>query len=96
MFIGFQIERLRKDIKRPIGETCKAKYQSHFKFSTLNYSPVLGHRGEPLWKGRIRVIETGSGVPSKASIRLEDCNTGNREYSPLPSRVSPLAKFSGV
>jgi hypothetical protein len=39
-------------------------------------------RGEPLWKGRLRVIETGSDVPSKASIRLEDNNTGS--FIPFP------------
>ena len=31
---------------------------------------------QPLWKGRIRVIETGSNVPSKCTIRLEDSETG--------------------
>ncbi|KAM0751579.1 adaptin ear-binding coat-associated protein 1 NECAP-1 [Meredithblackwellia eburnea MCA 4105] len=45
--------------------------------STEGYKAATwGDMGQPLWKGRIRVIEKGSGVPSKCFVRLEDANTG--------------------
>jgi hypothetical protein len=40
-------------------------------------------RAEPLWKGRLRVIEKGSDIPTKCFVRLEDADTGQ----------SPIAWF---
>lgn len=45
--------------------------------------------GEPLWQGRMRVMERGDGVPSKATIQLEDASTGelfaSAPYAPTKS-----------
>lgn len=36
------------------------------------------HRSEPMWRGRLRVIEKGSEIPTSCFINLEDANTGAR------------------
>ncbi|KAK4703200.1 adaptin ear-binding coat-associated protein 1/2, partial [Phenoliferia sp. Uapishka_3] len=49
-------------------------------FCRMQYSDMLlvhrGDMGQPLWKGRIRVLEKGSDIPSKCFVRLEDANSG--------------------
>lgn len=47
-----------------------------FPHPTHPADPLCTSRGQPLWRGRIRVIEKGSDVPSKCFIRLEDANSG--------------------
>lgn len=48
-----------------------------------------GDMGEPLWQGRMRVMERGDGVPSRATIQLEDVSTGelfaSAPYAPTKS-----------
>ncbi|ORY55548.1 adaptin ear-binding coat-associated protein 1 NECAP-1 [Leucosporidium creatinivorum] len=51
-----------------------------------------GDMGQPLWRGRLRVLEKGSDVPSKCFIRLEDANTGElfalTPYQPSKSNTN--------
>lgn len=53
---------------------------------TFNPFLLLCSRGQPLWRGRIRVIERGSGIPSKCLIRLEDSTSGELIQSRLSVR----------
>ncbi|KAK4046009.1 hypothetical protein OIV83_006444 [Microbotryomycetes sp. JL201] len=49
-----------------------------------------GDMGQPLWKGRIRVVEQGADVPSKCFIRLEDSNTGKCRPSDHIDECQPM------
>ncbi|KAI5481620.1 adaptin ear-binding coat-associated protein 2 [Pseudohyphozyma bogoriensis] len=52
-------------------------YRIPARTSTEGYRAAnWGDMGEPLWKGRLRVVEQGSDIPSKAFVRLEDPNSG--------------------
>ncbi|SGZ05970.1 BQ5605_C031g10905 [Microbotryum silenes-dioicae] len=35
-----------------------------------------GDMGAPLWRGRLRVVEKGSGTPTTCAVRLEDADSG--------------------
>ncbi|KAM0788635.1 hypothetical protein ACM66B_006106 [Microbotryomycetes sp. NB124-2] len=54
-----------------------------------------GDMGQPLWKGRIRVVEQGADVPSKCFIRLEDSNTGEL-FALTPYQPSKANSYGGV
>lgn len=45
---------------------------------TLCATTLISRRAEPMWRGRLRVIEQGSGIPSKCAVRMEDANSGTR------------------
>ena len=54
--------------------------------------------GEPLWQGRMRVMERGDGVPSTATIQLEDANTGELFASApyAPTKANPHGGVEAV
>jgi len=49
------------------------------------------YREEPMWKGRLRVMERGSDVPTKCLINLEDKDSGELfAQSPYqPTKTNP-------
>ncbi|KAK4046525.1 hypothetical protein OIO90_006537 [Microbotryomycetes sp. JL221] len=54
-----------------------------------------GDMGQPLWKGRIRVVEQGADVPSKCFIRLEDSNSGEL-FALTPYQPTKQNSYGGV
>ncbi|SCV72794.1 BQ2448_4331 [Microbotryum intermedium] len=54
-----------------------------------------GDMGAPLWRGRLRVVEKGSGTPSTCAIRLEDGDTGEL-FAVCPYKPTKANTHGGV
>ncbi|GAA5965723.1 hypothetical protein JCM8115_000898 [Rhodotorula mucilaginosa] len=67
-------------------------YQIPPRTSNAGYRAAeWGEMSEPMWRGRLRVIEKGSEVPTSCYINLEDANTGELfAQSPYkPTKANP-------
>ncbi|BGP53165.1 hypothetical protein JCM8202_003680 [Rhodotorula sphaerocarpa] len=67
-------------------------YQIPPRTSNAGYRAAeWGEMTEPMWRGRLRIIEKGSEVPTTCSINLEDANTGELfAQSPYkPTKANP-------
>ncbi|KWU45653.1 adaptin ear-binding coat-associated protein 1 NECAP-1 [Rhodotorula sp. JG-1b] len=67
-------------------------YQIPPRTSNAGYRAAeWGEMSEPMWRGRLRVIEKGSEIPTSCFINLEDANTGELfAQSPYkPTKANP-------
>ncbi|GAA6029964.1 hypothetical protein JCM8097_009191 [Rhodosporidiobolus ruineniae] len=74
-------------------------YQIPPRTSNAGYRAAdWGEMTEPMWRGRLRVIEKGSDIPTKCILQLEDKETGElfAQAPYAPSKANPNGGVEAV